>query len=558
MRGPIQPDFGQAPAADASLGGVFAALNRRKWWILMATTMAFVATAAFVNIVTPSYTGEARLLLENRDNYFTRPDRDSRGAEPSIDAEAVQSQVQLILSRDIARAVIKKLDLSSKEEFDSARREASSLKRLLAIAGLAKDPLASSPEERVLEAYMDKLLVVTVGKSRVISVSFSSKDPDLAARAANTVADEYIRFQGDAKKSTTQGASAWLSQTIETLRAKVAEAEAKVENYRAANGLLIGSSNATITTQQLGEMNTQISNARSAQSDLQAKARLIREALKNGRIFETSDVVNNELIRRLLEQRVAMKTQIALEERTLLPGHPRMKELTAQLNDLEGQIRTAAERTARTLENDARVAGARMQSLQAEFEGQKRTAADANGSEVQLRALEREARALRDNYESYLAKYRDSLSRDSDAASPADARIFSRAIVPQKPAFPKKLPMILLATLATLILSCAMVVTRQVFMTDPAGEIMPPAMVDPHGRFVAPEAPRHHPGQFQASPPVADPSFNPQPAWHPAPPAAPPAAARVREPQVQAAAPPPVAEPPVLAPEQAAERLQAT
>ena len=470
MRSANPAEYGQMPSGDANMGGVLSALGRSKFWIAGATLLAFAAAAVFVNVVKPKYTGEAKVLLENRENYFTRPDREQRGSDPVIDAEAVQSQVQMIMSRDLAINVIQKLDLASSEEFDPVKKEASTLKRILSLLGVVKDPFASSPDERILESYMDKLLVYNLGKSRVISVEFSSRDPELAAKGANLIADEYIRFQRDAKKSTTQGASAWLAQAIEPLRAKVADAENKVEAYRSGSGLLIGASNATIATQQLGEMNTQMSAARAAQSELQAKSKMIREALRTGRVFETSEVVNNELVRRLLEQRVSMKTQIALEERTLLPGHPRMKELQAQVADLEGQIRTAAERTARTLENDARVAGARVQSIQADFESQKRTASDANGSEVQLRALEREARALRDNYESYLAKYRDALSRDADAASPADARVVSRAVVPQQPTFPKKMPVILLATLATLILSCAIVITRQVFSTQDSGQ----------------------------------------------------------------------------------------
>lgn len=510
MRNAHATEVGHLPEGDASLGSVFSELNRKKWWIFLPTLLAFVGAVIFVNVVKPKYTGQAQVLLENRDNYFTRPDKEQRGTDPPLDSEAVQSQVQTIMSRDIARSVIKKLDLASREEFDPVQKDPSALKRILSIIGLTKDPLASSPEERIFENYFDKLLVFNVGKSRVISVEFSSREPELAQKGANLIAEEYISFQRDAKKATTQGASAWLAQAIEPMRARVAEAEAKVEAFRAENGLLIGSSNATIATQQLGEMNTQMSAARSMQSELNAKARMIREALKNGRIFETSEVVNNELVRRLLEQRVAMKTQMALEERTLLPGHPRMKELSAQLNDLESQIRTAAERTARTLENDARVAGARVQSLQAEFDNHKKTAANANEHEVQLRALEREARALRDNYEQYLAKYRDALSRDADAAAPADARIISRAVMPQLPAFPKKVPIILLATLATLVLSSAIIITRHIFSTDAAdvGELpmdyAAPAYAAP---AYAPEppvrarpAPRAEPPQ-QAPPP---------------------------------------------------------
>lgn len=539
MRGAYPAEYGQMPEGDTSIGGVFSELNRKKLWILAPTLVALVGAVLFVNIVKPKYTGEARVILENRDNYFTRPDKEQRGTDPPLDTEAVQSQVQTIMSRDIAKTAIKKLDLASREEFDPVAKQPSTLKRVLAMIGLTKDPLAVPPEERILENFFDKLLVFNVGKSRVISIEFSSRDPELAAKGANLIAEEYIAFQRDAKKSTTQGASAWLAQAIEPMRARVAEAEAKVEAFRSENGLLIGASNATIATQQLGEMNTQMSAARSAQSELNAKSRMIREALRTGRIFETSEVVNNELVRRLLEQRVSMKTQIALEERSLLPGHPRMKELTAQLADLESQIRTAAERTARTMENDARVAGARVQSLQAEFEGQKRTASNANEHEVQLRALEREARALRDNYEQYLAKYRDSLSRDSDAASPADVRIISRAVLPQLPAFPKKVPIILLATLATMVLTSAIIVTRFLFASAIGeGEMTAPAPAPMAATAFVPVVPVAAAPVVAAGMPVA-PAAPPDPPKQPAvPPAAPapkPAPARA-QPQAKAPA----------------------
>lgn len=454
------------PEGDTDFRGVLATLWAKKWLILFLTVLAGVAAVAFVTVVTPKYTAEAQVILEYRDNYFTRPDRDQKGYEQPIDAEAVASQVKAIMSRDLARAVVRKLKLNELDEFDPLRNGPGMTTRILNLLGLGRDQLSVPPEERVIESFYDKILVYNLGKSRVISIEFSSKDPKLAAAGANAVADEYIAMMAEAKKSTTKGASTWLANAIEPMRLKVAEAEARVESYRAQNGLLVGASNATVATQQLGEMSTQMSNARTAQADLQAKARIIREALRNGRVFETSEVVNNELIRRLLEQRVAMKAQMALEERTLLSGHPRMKELTAQLNDLESQIRLAAERTARTFENDARVAGARVQSLQRELEQQKGTAAQANEAEVQLRALEREAKALRENYEQYLTKYRDAMSRDADAAAPADARVISPASAPRLPSFPKKLPIILLATLATLVLSSAVITARALFSTD--------------------------------------------------------------------------------------------
>jgi hypothetical protein len=74
---------------------------------------------------------------------------------------------------------------------------------------------------------------------------------------------------------------------------------------------------------------------------------------------------------------------------------------------------------------------------------------------------EREARAQRDQLESYLTRYREATARDAANAAPPDARIVSRAIVPQLPSFPKKLPMIALATMATLVLATAAVFARE-------------------------------------------------------------------------------------------------
>ena len=50
-------------------------------------------------------------------------------------------------------------------------------------------------EERALAAYYDRLTVFPVEKSRVIVINFLSEDPELAARAANAIADTYLQLQ---------------------------------------------------------------------------------------------------------------------------------------------------------------------------------------------------------------------------------------------------------------------------------------------------------------------------------------------------------------------------
>ncbi len=275
-------------------------------------------------------------------------------------------------------------------------------------------------------------------------------------------------LQQAARQDQARAASQWLAGEIDNLRGKVSEAEARVEDFRSKSSLFVGTNNTTLSNQQMGELNTQLNNARALKSDTESKARLIREMLQGGRPIEATEVLNSELMRRLSEQRVTLRAQLAEQSSTLLDNHPRIKELRAQLGDLERQIRDEASKMSRSLDNDARIAGGRVESLSAALDQLKKQATSSNGQDVQLRALEREAKAQRDLLESYLAKYREANTRENIDAAPGEGRIISRAIVSNTPAYPKKLPIVLIVTLATLLLSTGLIVTGELLrMTAP-------------------------------------------------------------------------------------------
>jgi uncharacterized protein involved in exopolysaccharide biosynthesis/Mrp family chromosome partitioning ATPase len=444
---------------EVDMARLWHALWRRKWSILIPTLLVAIASTAIVNVLTPKYKSEARVLIESRENIFLRPEAEKTSERIVVDTDAVTSQVQLVLSRDLARDVIRELKLGEKPEFDPVLRGLSPPMAFLAALGIIRDPLRMTAEERVLEAYYARLSAFPVEKSRVISIEFQSADPELAARAAEAVAEGYLRLQQTAKQDQTRAAGQWLSGELEKLRSKVAEAESKAEQFRSKSNLFVGTNNTTLSAQQLAELNTQLGAARAQKSDAEVRARLIRETLKSGQQIESSETVNSELIRRLSEQRVTLRAQLAEQSSTLLSGHPRIKELRAQISDLEQQIRSEAERLARSLENDAKIANARVESLSSSLDQLKRQATTTNEQDVQLRALEREAKAQRDLFESYLSKYRETTARDSIAAAPADARIISRPVVSTTPFFPKKVPTVVIATLGTFILMTGFVMT---------------------------------------------------------------------------------------------------
>ena len=445
-------------------------LRRSLAWIVVPTLCVAAGAGVFVNVATPRYTGEAKLILESRDPGFARTAQERAEQVAPIDEQAVASQVQVAMSRDLAREAIRQLKLVGNPEFDPGAGAIGPVQRLMMMLGIGQNPLDRPAEDRALEAYFDHLLVYPAGKSRILAVEFRSKDAKLAAEGANTVAQLYISSLVADKVDTARYASTWLGGNIDGLRKRVAEAEAKVEAYRAKHGL-VGATGATgqpLTAQQLGELSSQLSQARILRADLSGRVKAIKELIKDGRAFEIPDIANNEVIRRTVENRIAVRAQLALESRTLLPAHPRIKELRAQLDDLDAQIKSSAERVGRTMENDAKIADARVASLQAAVEGQQDVVLKGNANEIQLRALEREAKSQREQLESYLGRYREAAARDAESATPADARIVSRAVVPEIPSFPKKLPIVGFATLVTLMLAVGLVLARAL-LSDPGG-----------------------------------------------------------------------------------------
>ncbi|MBY0362154.1 MAG: GumC family protein, partial [Phreatobacter sp.] len=419
----------RASLIDLDLAGLARALWASRLWIIVPTLVALALSFAAVSLTAPTYRSEARILVENGESSFTRPESDRSGGadRAAVDQEAVLSQVQLILSRDVAKAVAQKLDLARKPEFDPALRSFNPVRQVLIFLGLAENPMRMTAEERVLRSYFEKLTAYQVDKSRIIAIQFDSQDPALAAEAANMVAAQFIEAQQANKRSQTRNASQWLSGEVDGLRRKVEEAEGRVESFRARANLFVGTNNTSLTAQQLAEVNSQIAAARAQQSDAQTRARLLRDFLRSGRPIESGEIVNSEIIRRLNEQRAAVLAQLAEQSSTLGPRHPRIAELQAQRVNLDGQIRSEAEKLVRVLENDARFAGARVEALQQNLDQVKRQAGEASEQEVQLRVLEREAKSLRDQLETLLARYRDASARDTLSALPADARGISRA-----------------------------------------------------------------------------------------------------------------------------------
>ena len=138
------------------------------------------------------------------------------------------------------------------------------------------------------------------------------------------------------------------------------------------------------------------------------------------------------------------------------------------------------------LETQAQTAKFRETQLIADLNTAKAASARAGDEEVELRSLEREAASQRELLESYLTRYREASSRKDRSYLPADARIFSSAVAPSEPYFPKIVPIVGAAFAASLLIMAVVTLLQELF-SGRAMRAAPGARFDPVSDVEMPE-----------------------------------------------------------------------
>ncbi|MGO6737391.1 GumC family protein [Rhizobium ruizarguesonis] len=449
---------------DIDLGQLVRAVWARRLRILTITLVGAGVAFAGAKIMSPQYRSETRILIEPRAPAFASTQQiNDASAGPLMDELNIASQVQLLQSADLLKKVINDLKLYNLPEFDDAA-SGSAMSSILVKLHLKKNPLENPPEERVIDAFVERLQVYQVPGSRVIGISFTSKDPKLAAAIPNAMANVYLSTQSGAKLDSNSEATRWLEPEIEGLRQKVSEAEKKVAEYRTSHGLLQTNGTTTFPAQQLNDISAELTRVRGDKANAEARAQAVRNALSSGEAFDTlPDIMSSQAIQRLKGTESGLQSQISDLQTSLLNNHPRLKSLRAQLSDIRTQIRQETQKILASIENESKVADLRANELERQSDTAQANSARAGEDEVGLNALEREANAQRQLLETYLVRYREAASRADSNSSPADARIVSRAVEPVDPYFPKVVPIVVVAAVATLIISAIVIMLSELF-----------------------------------------------------------------------------------------------
>jgi tyrosine-protein kinase Etk/Wzc len=164
-----------------------------------------------------------------------------------------------------------------------------------------------------------------------------------------------------------------------------------------------------------------------------------------------------------VQQRVRLERQLAELSATLLPGHPRMRQIQADLAGLQRQIKVEVGKIVEGIEKGASVAAMREAAIKKSIEDMKARVVGTGGDQVKLRQLEAGAKSKRAELERLQARYEANRARADSRAVPNDAQIITTARPASIPSFPRRIPYAALVGVAVLLFGIAIVATKALF-----------------------------------------------------------------------------------------------
>lgn len=455
-------------------------LWRRRGLIVSSTLLAGMAAAAIGWSMPTLYTSEARVLVGVQGPRV--PSIEAVLADVNPDAERVQDEGFVLQSRNLAMEVIARLKLGATRDFDpdfnpppfwtrsldpfdylpASWHPLQSLPAWLTGVSAGSLPKAEPTAEarqllrdnRVVDLFLSRVDVSTLGRSHVLSVKASAKNPALAASIANTLADEYLEYQRAEKINSLDRVDKFLLGRVRDLRDQVRVSDQAVQDYRRVHGLY-KSGNGNVTNQQLTELSSQLIAAQTAKVEAEARLQEAHELRKGGMAGESvPEVLRSPLISSLKQQQADSERRLAEMAAAYGNRHPLLRNARAEAASVGSRVAAEVSKIVDGLARDARTADARYTALRANFESLKGQMGEVNDQSIQLESLERDAMVNRNLLEGVLNRAKQTIG--SADILQANAKLVSMASASEVPSFPPRKLLVFLGSLVGLLVGAAM------------------------------------------------------------------------------------------------------
>ena len=395
--------------------------------LLVVTTLVSLSTF----LTRPVYTARTRLQIEPRAPKIL-PFDDVQSAGPDYFGDFYPTQHGLIQSRRVARDVIAGLRLDENPEFGARPSEA-------AAGPAAGAPPSQRPiDPRIVDQFLARLTVAPVRGSRLVDVSFSCHDRELAAAIVNRVADAYIAFNTKAEYNTSERATASLAHEIANLQDDIDAREKELQAYARRNGILELGEKQNVLLKNLADMSDSLAAAQAGRIDREARL----QALRRAKPADVPEVMQNADVQGLSAKSTELLRRQAELAETYKPDWPEMQRLRSQIAETDARLARALaaayDQVVGAAESAFDAARRKEVALGAAFADLKQRSQEAGLKAIQYNNLKTQIDTQRGTLDALVRRQSEtSSSAGLDGAAASNIRVVDPAEVPAHPSAPR-------------------------------------------------------------------------------------------------------------------------
>jgi len=428
------------------------AIRKRRWLILTAFFAVLTPVTIWVYWQKPVYRAETLLEIQ-------KESRDILTAQDLFAPDAVsdvylETQYKILESDTLLQNVIDQLGLDHVQEFVPSSRwswwkKKTGGKGLPAAPGglTERDPAAN---QGTLALVRDRLEVLPIRRSRLVKISFDSRDPELAARVVNTLASDYIKQDSEARLEASQKASESLSRQLAGVGAKLQESETALQTFARTNNLIFlgtGRGNKeNLLDERIRQLQEELTKAQAARIEKESLYKLVL----TGDYASLPGAFESKPIQDLTVQLADLERQSAQLSTTLTVRHPKAEQVQNQIKAIEAALTRERKRVAEQITNQY-VAAVNWEKLAGrELEQQQQRAHAVAERLAEYDRFQRDVDTNQNLYESLLQHLKE--AGFSAELKVSEIRVIDLAKAPQAPVGPRvALNLALAATLGLLL-----------------------------------------------------------------------------------------------------------
>ena len=378
-------------STDISLAEIWMVVRRRRLIISSCIGVTLLLAAAYCALAPRRYEALARLAVDHDSNNtlgINSSDPLNLFGDPMMMQE---TQVRILQSDTVAWDVIHQLRLDKSPEF--AKQESGSQNQLL-------ENITPKGRVALLKAFHSRLQVSTVPKTWMIEMRFRSKDPKLAADIVNATTNAYLERNFRTRYNATMQASDWLTKQLDGLKQRVQSSQQQFVEFQKKNGIIGTDETHNIILSQLDELNKGLATAQAERIVREAR---YREALNADPkvIAEIAPTANLQVLR---AQEDDLNDQLAQASAKYGSSYPRVKQLRAQLSQVEASLQTEINNVDRRLKSEYQAASRAETMASDEVEKSKQQAYKMNEAGIEYLVLKQDLDASRDLYQDLMKK----------------------------------------------------------------------------------------------------------------------------------------------------------